>query len=271
MSPFFTPEEGAYAPKIPPLRSRTLDGRLYQRPEHVDAQIAEIMGLRHHQRVSRLPDLLHEAVVHCIRRMRLSSKPVYGLFVQELCRRIFRIARRHTRELDKVTREDILTMVEIGIMKLVLADKPSRKTEILEIAFARVVEKRTLNMVRNYERSPWSRKADIVPPHIDEDDDEEVERPIELAVDDREGPEIQVVQSMEAARKAQQVQTGYAAVKDPLDLKAVKLHFEDGLPISSKDPGKPDVVGVLGESRGQVNYRLSRAYTQIRKALGVKK
>jgi hypothetical protein len=90
-------------------------------------------------------------------------------------------------------------------------------------------------------------------------------------MDDRDGPEIQVVQSMEAARMAHQVRTGYAAVKDPLDLKAVKLHFEEGLPISSKDPDKPDVVGELGESRGQINYRLSRAYKQIRKALGVKK
>jgi hypothetical protein len=212
----------------------------------------------------------NETLVNLIRRMRLSKKSVYGLFVQELCRRISRIARRHTREFKKVTREDILTMVEIGIMNLVLAEKPSRKTEVLEVAFARSVEKRTLNMVRNYERSLWARRADILTP-ADEEDDEEVERPIELAADDRDGPEIQVVQSMEDARRAQQVERAYAAVKDPMDLQVLKLHFEDGLPIQSKDPDKPDVVGETGESRGKVNYRIARAYKQIRKVLGVKK
>jgi len=270
MNPFFAPREKSYLPKIRLLRSRTLDGKPYRRPERVEAEIAEIMSLRQHERAERLPYLQNETLVYVIRRMRLSSKSVYGRFVRELTQRIARIAYRHTCGLKKVTRLDISSNVEIRIMTLVLADKPSRKTEILEVAFARAVEKLTLNTVRSYEHSPWAHMADIPTP-ADEDNDEEVERPIEQAVDNRDGPEIQVIQSTEDARRAQQVATAYAAVKDQLDLKALKLHIVDGLPIGSKDPDKPDVISELGESRGRVNYRISRAFKQIRKVFGGRK
>jgi hypothetical protein len=270
MSTFSMRPKNGYAPKIRALKARKLDGTLYRRRENVEAQIAEMLCLRQSQRAARLPEMHPETIIHFIRRMRLSRKQVYGLFVQELNRRITRITKWHTRELDKVTRQDIATTVEIGILTLVLSEKSSRKTEILEVAFARVVEKRTLNIVRNYNRSPWSRKA-AFPPQGDEfDDEDEIEQPVELAADDRDGPEVLAIQNLENARKAQIVRAACAVVKDPLDLIVLKLHFEDGLPISSKDPDRPDVAGKVGESRGQVNYRMSRALKQIRKALGGK-
>jgi hypothetical protein len=260
-----------HVPKIRALKARKLDGTLYRRRESVDAEIAEMLDLRQSDRAARLPVMQPETLVYLIRRMVLSRKPVYGLFVQELNRRITRITKSHTRELPMVVRQDIATTVEIDIVTLVLSTKSLRKTEILEVAFARAVEKRTLNIVRNYERSPWSRKADILPPPSDEfDEEDEIERPIELAADDRDGPEALAIQNLENARKVQIVQTAYAAVKDPGDLNALKLHVEDGLPICSKDPGKPSVVSETGESRGRINYRVSRAIRQIRKALGGK-
>jgi hypothetical protein len=161
--------------------------------------------------------------------------------------------------------------VDDRIMQLVLAQKPSRKTEVLEIAFSQAVEKRTLNVVRAYEHSPWAHQTDLLPTTTDADDDEEFERPIELAKDDRDGPEVLVIQLIEEARQTQSLQTAYAAVKDPMDLRVVKLHFEEGLPISSTDPHKRTVVTETGESRGQVNYRMSTSLKQMRKALGVKK
>ena len=96
-----------------------------------------------------------------------------------------------SRELDKTTRQDIAGTVENDILTVVLSEKSSRKTEVLEVAFAAAVQKRTLNIVRTYEHSVWAHTADILQPPADEiDDEDEIERPIELVADDRDGPEV---------------------------------------------------------------------------------
>lgn len=261
-------KNNGYLPKVPPLKARKLDGTLYRRRDDVDAEIVEMLSLRQSERAARLRKMQSETIVHLIRRMLRSKKSVYGVFVKELNRRTVRIAKSFSRELDKTTRQDIAGTVENDILTVVLSEKSSRKTEVLEVAFAAAVQKRTLNIVRTYEHSVWAHTADILQPPADEiDDADEIERPIELVADDRDGPEVLAIRRLDSAR----IRSAYAAVTDPLDLKVLQLHIEQGRPICSKDPGKPDVVGELGESRGQVNYRWSTALKQIRKALGVKK
>jgi hypothetical protein len=203
--------------------------------------------------------------------MRLPSSTVYGDFLKELNRRNVRISRNLTRELPKLVRDDIASVVDIKITELVLDQRVCRKTEVLEVAFAQTVTKLTLQLVRKYEFSPWSRRAEIPPPGDEDSNADEIEDPLDLVADDGDGPEVQTIQKVDNDHLVQKLKQAYAAVKDPVDLKAFKLHYEGGLPIYSKDPDKPDVVSEVGETRGQVNYRISTALKQIRKALGGQK
>src|SRR5439155_22888534 len=145
----------------------------------------------------------------------------------ELSKRTARIANRWVHRLDEISAEEILWRVEQKVFDLVLAETPSRESDFLEIAFVQAVQRRTANAVDRHNNSPIGRRrrAILSDPADNDNDTDEIERPIELAVDGRPGPEAILLQLEYESLRPEWLQKALAAgaaVKDPRHLEAVK-------------------------------------------------
>ena len=120
-----------------------------------------------------------------IRAARRESQDVFGELVCELCRRLVRASKRLAQGFDTCDTEAIVANVEIAVIELVLAKRPSRQSEFLEIAFKRAVERRTINTVEKYHSDAMSVVTEITPASAD---DPESDDPLENFKDDEDGP-----------------------------------------------------------------------------------
>ena len=232
------------------------------------------------QRMSRLPqsdwiaeaeDLLNESLVHLSRKTHRVDEEVCGRLMQELSGRTVRIATRWARGFDETTTEEIVLKIEIKIIELVLAETPSPDSDFLELSFATIVKRLTLNAVRSYKRSPLYRRGQM--PVADEDVEEfdDIERLIKLAADTRAGPEAVIAELEEAARRPELIRKACGAVKDPRHLVAVILHCVYGWPISSSDPEKWDLEVYFDVSPRQIKNWIAKALKTMCKAIGDEK
>jgi hypothetical protein len=141
----------------------------------------------------------------------------------------------------------------MSIVELVLCEEPSRQADFLEIAFAKSVEQRTLNTISKHQNSVMGHRG-VLPTYADdEDDSEEIERPIELAPDGRPGPLALLLQSRDESLARDLVAMAYKIAKDRRHVEVAILHYGHGWPIRSKT-GKQDVVSHFKITRPQGKY-----------------
>jgi hypothetical protein len=270
MSAPLTSQKSDSLAEVPPLTASKPDGKPYERSSTVQNEIGRVLRLPQSDWIGEAPDLQNETIVFLIRRARRSTEELYGRLVQELTRRINRIARRWAQGLDRLATEEILSKVEIGILELVLAKEPSLYSDFLEVAFAKAVKGVTLNAVRKHKRSPLGLRGEVVSDLTDEDG-EEIERPIELVADNWPNPEEVLLNLQEENQRHQLLRTGCRAVKDRRHLEAVILHHAYGWPITSKDRNKLDLVSYFQATEDQIKYWIKVALEQMRAALGVQR
>jgi hypothetical protein len=246
----------------------------YQRPPDVEAEIQRVSNLPQSDWLAQATDLQNETLVLLIRQVVRADEDLFAALLQELSRRTLRIAGRWVKGFDKYTRENILLpQVEIEILELVLSGTRSLQGDFLEVAFAKGVERRTIDVMRKHKRSSMGRRGEIVPdPAEDEDMEiEEIERPIEFAVEGRPGPEEDILQSENENQRARWIQRAKRVVKDKRHLEAAILHYCDGWPFLSKDPDKPDLARYFNTTPREIRYWLDLAMDAMRKTLGVRK
>jgi hypothetical protein len=260
-----------FVTRVRPLTCLKLDGRPYKRTDAVEALIAGLLCLPPSAWIVKKAELPAEVIVYLIReiwmRTMRHNKAAFGELCSELITRIVPIARSATRGFNFNTRDDILCRVEKAIFRLVFAETPSRKSEILEVAFGQAVKRRTLDEVDRHRRSEWGQTFSA---SVDDDEDfSELDRLIESVEDHRPGPEASLLirESKEVLQKL--YRRAKMAIEDPQDRKAVTLHICKGVPIESMDPKEKTVPTLLRETKGKVRYRLTRAVGQMRKALGL--
>ena len=220
--------------------------------------------------IAEAKDVHNETLVFLIRHIRRADEELYSRLLQELGKRIIRLARRWVWGLDRTTVEDVVLKVEIDILETVLVEKPSRNTDFLEIAFAQAVECRTIDALRKHNNSPMSHRGEIVTDGSDEVGDE-IERTIELVPDDGPGPEVILLQLEDEARRPELLRTACNAVKDRRHVEAAILHYGYGWPITSKDPTKSDLERHFQATPGQIKYWIAAALKAMREAIGVAK
>jgi hypothetical protein len=270
MSTSSDPQKSPSVTAVELLKSLNRDGKRYERSATVLTELGRILSLPQYDWIAEAEHLQNETLVFLIRKTRRGDPEVYGCLFQELITRITRHARRWVWGLDPTIAEEIVSKVEIDIMNLVLAQESSRKTEVLEVAFARAVKRRTVNAARNHKGSPMGRRGRIQADATDEDGDE-IERPIELVADDRPGPQTILLETEDEARRPELIRKLLDAVKHPQQREALDLHYLGGLPITSRDPGKTDLVRRLQATSGQIKHRIAAGLKAIRKAIGEKK
>jgi hypothetical protein len=260
MSDFPTRQEPGSLGPVEPLTSKTADGKPYERSASVEAQIGRMMALHPAEWLREAPDLENETLVYLIRRSHDRDWELMGELMLVLSKRIHRLARAKLRSLNKDTAQELILTVEAELFDLVMAHKPSLRSEFLEIAFAEAVKERTLKARRAYKRSPAGHRGEIAPGAMDEDGDA-LERPVELAPDSRRSPQAVALENVQFDKLRD-------AMEDPRQFDAVKLHFVDEIPIRSSDPKELDLMRHFDASEGQVRYWLRAGKKAIRKFLG---
>src|SRR5262249_6722021 len=150
-----------------------------------------------------------------------------GRLLEELRKRISGLSRRFVQGLDDLAKEEILSNVEIEILEIVLSKDSSRQTDFLEIAFARAVEKLTIDAIRKYNNSPLAHRGEIADDATDEDGDE-IERPIELLPDNRPNAQDTLLQLEAGNQRHELLRKACDAVQNPRHLEAIILHYGHG-------------------------------------------
>jgi len=264
------PRKATWRTRIRRLARSVTNGTVYGRWKDVVKQIRRVCRLPPREWIMLAKDLHSETLVFLIKQTHRAEKDVISALLQELIRRTVRLARRWVRWLDSLAAEEIVLKVEIRILELVLAEKPSRDSDFLEVSFATAVKRRTLDAIDRHFHSPLGHRGEILPEPGDEGDDfEEIERPIELVADSRPGPEAIFLQKEGEELRQQLIQTAYQVVKSKMDLKLVVLHIGYDWPISSKDPEARTLARRFNKSPRQIQYRIDKALKVIRAALGV--
>jgi DNA-directed RNA polymerase specialized sigma24 family protein len=252
---------------VSPARTRLLrflnkKGKAYQRWADVEAELERVLPLHHSVWIAEAPDLHCETLTCIIRQMGKGNPEVFRCLLQEVLKQALWMA-RPIYGFDEVTEEFILEQIEIEIVKRILTDTPTRRSDYLEMAFARAVRRIALDIIRKAKKSPEGNRGDIVPYLDDQDHDfDKIERPIELAPETGPSPETQ-------ALVAVMFEQACDAVVDPKDLEAAVLHYCEGWPVASLDKKKETIARLFNETERKVWVRLERAMAAMRKALGV--
>lgn len=250
-----------------PLRFYTPEGKPYRRREGVELEIEEWLLLHHSERAARAPGALPETLVYFLRRNDETDEEYYGALVDEIGKRITRIAGSRLRGLPPVTAEDIVTRVQLEFLQLLLSEWGSRDTDYLEVAFALAVTRRTHKLVRQYKFSPWSRLDNSVMAGADDDEDE-IER-LELVPDRAPGPEAVLLEGENQSLISERYEKALAAIEDERHREAAILYFVEGWPVISRNADKNDLVTHFGVSETQMKRWLRRGRMQMRKVLEV--
>ncbi len=172
---------------VPQLASSTPDGKPYRRRQDVEAEIAAILARSPDtwQMLIESQSVSSEALVFMAKRVALIDRDLCGRLIHELSGRLVRIATRWAQGFDPMTMDEILLEVEIQIVELVLAEIPSRQTDFLEIAFGKAVERRTINAVEKWKKSPEALRESV---RDISDDDTDSQNVMALIVDTGAGP-----------------------------------------------------------------------------------
>jgi hypothetical protein len=253
---------------VPPLTCLKADGKPRERSTAVTAEILDMLRLPQTEGIAKPGGLRTETIVFFARQARRADEDLYGLLVQELSNRIIRMVRNRVYGLDPRAAEEIPLKVEIEILELVLAEKPSLDSEFLEVAFGQAVERRTIDAIRKYKRSILGGRRGWIVAGKDEDGDE-IERPIELAPDNRPNPEEVLLQLDSKNQRHQLLKKACQAVENKRHLEAFIMHYAHGWPIVSNDPERPDLVSRFNVTEGQMKHWLKKTMEIMREALGV--
>jgi len=198
---------------------------------------------------SEAKKLRSETLVFLIRRTHRLDDHLCGQFMEHLRKRIKKQARRFCTDLDQVDREEVLLAVEMKIFELLLTTKPSRRRDFLEIAFAQAIKDFTDDERVKLGNSPSGNVVDYVAAVCEDDEEEAIERPIEVVPAQEPEPEETLLNLDSRKHRHRLVRKALEAVADRRHRDTLQLYFR-------KDPR-------------EIRYWLDRAMKQMRNALGV--
>jgi DNA-directed RNA polymerase specialized sigma24 family protein len=266
------PRRSRAAARVPRLTSLNLRGRPYTRRTDVEVAIlhalerppADWAAMARLKGEERLPD---EALVFLVRAIQNENRDLFGSLIDELCRRVARVAKGFAQGFDSNTTDEIVLEVANWVIDMILSKTRSRQSEFLEIAFKTGVKRRTINIVEKYQRRP----ATLPYLRAESSDGEEASESLaEQVKDENPGPEAILLHLEDDARRPKLVKDALAAVKDRRHVEAVILRYVRGWPMTDKDSDKPSLVRHFGKSARQIQNWIHDALEAMRAAIGDK-
>jgi hypothetical protein len=247
-------------PSVPPLTMTTEDGKLYTRSPEVTEDIGESLCWTIAILLARYTSLLNEALVFNIRRFRGQDEHICGLLLEELAKRVTRIVKATIRGRDPLAKADIAMQIEMEILELAIAPVPSRKSEILEVAFTHAVKRRAINLRKQLKGTVQGNRGRYKPLQDLDEEEKNRKRPLEFAPDGRNSPEAALVafQDERCRDQAYQIAMEELEGEDERLPLMFRLVVVDGWTVWSANPDVPTVARHFGLTRGQTRYLMEK-------------
>ena len=242
---------------IPPLTSCTENGEPYSRREEVEAELLSVLPRAPAEWIKTMRRLKSESLVFLFRYIRRQDDDVAGRLQAELNVRTMRTGRRWIYGIYKEGTEFILSEVEAEIAALLLAEVPSRQSEYLEMGFGQAVYRHTKNAVERFLNTPFAHQANLAQEGHDENDGDEIERPLEQIPDGGAVTETEVLW-------ADWVQKTLRFVTHPKHREAIVLRYLRGWPLTDKDPEQSCLTRHFKVSARQIQTWIDIALKQMR-------
>jgi hypothetical protein len=253
--------------RVLPLKSSTTEGKRYKRRAAVEAEIKVLLSIPESSWAREARKLRNETLVFLIRRTHRTNDEVCGELLDVLRKRIVAYVRCAVLDKDRMAAEELVLNVEIKILESVLSQEPCRKRDHLEVSFMQVVARLAKDHVEKFKNNIMAFRGEFATELLD-DDDEEVERPLESFPGDGPSPHETLLNLERGNRIHDMVQTACDAVKDPKNLEAVILHYALDVPITSKKRGIETLQRRFRAEPGKISYWMETALKQMREALG---
>jgi hypothetical protein len=248
------PSSGAArAFSVPPLTCSGRDGKRYQRRADIETKIVEMVQKRPSEWLESADSIPAEVLVYLIRAIADDDRGLAGDLIHRLSRTIQSVARRWAKGFSQDKTEEIIEAVTGSIIELVLAERPSRQSEFLEMAFSRKVKGKTLNEVAK--SRPFSQVS------LSGKDETTLEVPDER-INTLEA--LLKNEGLELLRKAE------GKIRDPRHFEALVLRYGYDWPIESEDPAEPTLSKKYNVSARQIRNWIVSGLETLRAALGVK-
>jgi hypothetical protein len=100
-----------------------------------------------------------------------------------------------------------------------------------------------------------------------ETDEEEIERPLELAADTRSNQEATMLKDEHRDEQRKKYKKALRVIKNPLEREVVRLYHCEEMPIQSDDPNTEDLVRRTGKTASHIRNVLDKGMKVMRKAL----
>ena len=250
---------------VEPLASDTKSGDPYRRRPAVEEQLRDVLLGSHSEWMRDAYKYYPETLVRLILVTRTADAELCAALLAELAGWIVRFARKATREWDPGAAEEIIATVRFQVLRRLLTEDSSRKTEFLEVSFAEAIAGYTAAACKAAIKIA-DKRGYVFAGAVDDDGDE-IERPMELLPSDYASPEETVID----LRKQEQVQalldTAAVYLKDPRCLQAVILHVVEGIPVTSNDPQEDTLTGIFDATIGQIQHMLKAGMRALRRAV----
>lgn len=241
-----------------PLTKVRKNGKPYARFADVEAEIIRVLAA---DPAGWSPKgLKSETLVYLVRELR--SKPehddVLGRLINQLGRRVGVIVRDYTGRYPQAVRDEIEETVQSNVVEFLLALRPSKKSEYLEVNFRTTVECLVLNELRRNKRNPRPRQ--FAPLRNTAEGELEGQDQGDAVADKQPGPG-------EVAEMRDLLRRGLDAVTDPRHREAVILRYEKGWPVSGGN--QTDTISDRFDvSPRQIQKWIGKAVAQMRQAIG---
>ncbi len=249
------PSSGAArAFSVPPLTYSGRDGKRYKRRAEIETKIIEMVQKRPSEWLESADSLPAEVLVYLIRAIADDDRGLAGDLIHRLSRTIQSVARRWAKGFNQDETEEIIQAVTGSIIELVLAERPSRQSEFLEMAFSRKVKGKTLNEVAK--SRPLTSQVSLTG-----NDETTLEVP-----DER-------INALEALLKNEGLallRKAEGKIRDPRHFEALVLRYGYDWPIESEDPAEPTLSKKYNISPRQIRNWIVSGLETLRAALGVK-
>jgi len=259
MSDFSTVDDPMLCP-VPLTSVRVNDGAAYHRFPDVEAEIVQILrsGDPAAQLVGSLGEFKTQTLVYFARHT--TNRHLTGQLIHEIMERAAQIVAKNCRGYNPADVDAMAGEVRIILVRLLIAEPPTRSSENLEIDFDGAVRQQTIKQHRKFKDVPKPGKFDSASTSSRAD-------PIDALVD-------QAPNALDALiRKTTkpQLRRLLKAIKKPHHRKAFILRVLREWPMTDADPSVPTVTAYFGlrpKQARNVQYWIDRAIKEMREALG---
>jgi len=259
MSDYSTVDDPMLCP-VPLASVRVKSGGAYRRFLDVEDEITQILrsGDPAAQLLGSIGECKTQTLVYFARHS--ANRHLTGKLIHEITERAVKIVAKNCRGYNPTDVDAMAGEVVILLARLLIAEPPTRSSEILEIDFDGAVQQQTIKQHRKFKNVPK-------PGMFDSSSTTSGTDPIDALVDQAPSALDELIRKTTKP----QLRRLLKAIKKPKHRKAFILRVLREWPMTDADPSIPTVTAYFGlrpQQARNVQYWIDHAIKEMREALG---